>query len=784
MSSVLTASDATRSTTPIQSRALLAQCRDVARGRLRRTAADAFQRMEAELFAVAEGSQSREQQNILFELIAKIRENRDEMARTFEKMVGQVFDERLLARDPNRKDKPRTETLAEHLKLVDDGHIMNTMVLSELVKRAKLTIDHKHMNGVRLRVAHLMGLETLEDRENPLGVEAVVEALDLTCSEYATDSDARHALLNVFQKYLAEGMTEVYAEVNAMLVARNILPRLKTTIVRSASGPGMAALEAALSKTGSMSALSMSQPMRQFSASQPFGQGAGALEALGLPMSVTQPIRIPGLTTSSTPGVNSLTGGTRTGFGLSPEATAALAQIAAGPADARRQIVRMLAEPSRHSFDAAIATPATPELVNLLNGLQNQLSITSGLTQSWLRSLDQEVRSNSHPLDQLTIDFVAALFDIIFHDKSITDALKAEIARMQIVAIKAAIIDRSFFARRQHPMRHFLDRIAECANDPNLDTSMDSPFVAGVREIVDELNTNFVEDLSLISAAVEKLEALIATHSAGEEEKSKIDTVAIEEAERREIAVRMADAEFARRLPASAPEFLQRFLKEWWLRALIESFVGGRQGEDSWARRLEIMDELVWSVGPLRSPSVPRLASILPKMMQDVSRGMTAAEVPADARKVFFEQLMGVHTGVIKEAKSAPRVLAGQAAAEPAALEQPKQLAPLEPDSVDLSGNADDPNSFHEHFVNALEKGALVEFNAVDPAGNQIWQRLKLAWVSPKRMVFLFTARLTKARQLPRAALVEALQTGTARLVDGSERYLDQAIEAIAVTAG
>ena len=172
------------------------------------------------------------------------------------------------------------------------------MVLSELVKRAKLTIDHKHMNGVRLRIAHLMGLETLEDRENPLGVEAVVEALDRTCSQYASDAGARHALLNVFQKYLAEGMTEVYAEVNAMLVARNILPRLKTTIVRAASGPGMAALEAALSKTGSMSALSMSGPMRSLSASQPFNLGAGALETLGLPVSITQPIRLPGLTSS------------------------------------------------------------------------------------------------------------------------------------------------------------------------------------------------------------------------------------------------------------------------------------------------------------------------------------------------------------------------------------------------------------------------------------------------------------------------------------------------------
>jgi hypothetical protein len=799
MNPSFTASEGHRSPTPIQSRALLSQCRDIARGRLRRIAADALQRMEADLFAIAEGSKSREQQNVLFDVIAKVRDNRDEMARTFEKMVGRVFDERLLGSDNKKSQTRETEAFAENLKLVDDGSIMDSIVVSDLAKRTKLKVEPKQMFGLRARIGHLMGLEQVEDEHNPLGPEAIIEALDRTCGEYTTDTAAKRSLLSVFQPYVADGMSDVYAEVNAMLVARNVLPKIKPHIQRAANGPssipGIGALEAALNATGPNSLTGPHSLSQLMAATQPFR--AGAMDGMngmsatmpfrtpgGSPMSATQPFRTPGM--GSGPfGTGSLAGTQPMRVGLTPEATAALAKIAVGPPEARRQIVRMLAEPSRHAFDAAIATPATPELVDQLNELQNQLAITGSLTQSWLRSLDQDVRNQSHPLDQLTIDFVAALFDMIFHDRTISDAVKGELARMQIVAVKAAIIDRTFFARRQHPMRHFLDRIAECAGDPNLDTSAGAPFVTGLRCIVDELNSNFAEDLTLISAAIEKLEALIVANSAAEEEKTRINTAEIEQAERREIATRMAGAEFKRRLPEDAPEFLRSFMLQWWTAALVDAFLHDRKGEDSWADRLGVIDQLMWSVGKLPSTAVGKLAALLPKLMRDLSRGMTAAEVPQSERAQFFDALMEAHTKVVNEAKAAPRpaTASGAASAEGTASEPPvKPLAPLEADSLDFStAAAGEPGSFHQHFVNAIEKNALVEFVASDPAGNPVWQRLKLSWVSPKRMVFLFTARLTKARQLSRDELVTALQSGTARLVDASEGYLDQAIQAIAV---
>jgi hypothetical protein len=59
--------------------------------------------------------------------------------------------------------------------------------------------------------------------------------------------------------------------------------------------------------------------------------------------------------------------------------------------------------------------------------------------------------------------------------------------RLQVVAVKAALIDRSFFARRQHPMRRLLDRITELASDPDADLTPSGPMLRGIEGVIDQV---------------------------------------------------------------------------------------------------------------------------------------------------------------------------------------------------------------------------------------------------------------------------------------------------------
>ena len=98
------------------------------------------------------------------------------------------------------------------------------------------------------------------------------------------------------------------------------------------------------------------------------------------------------------------------------------------------------------------------------------------------------------------------VFDYILDDKSVPETVKGEISRMQIVAVKAAILDRTFFARRQHPMRQLLDRVAEVAADPDIATEEGSRFVLELRAMVDYIVHKFTDDLAIFTAALDTLE--------------------------------------------------------------------------------------------------------------------------------------------------------------------------------------------------------------------------------------------------------------------------------------
>src|SRR4030065_2208907 len=70
---------------------------------------------------------------------------------------------------------------------------------------------------------------------------------------------------------------------------------------------------------------------------------------------------------------------------------------------------------------------------------------------------------SASPLDGVLGDAVAMLFDVVFDESAIPDRIKAQIARLQIPVLKAAMLDRNFFSQSNHPVRRMLDAIATLA---------------------------------------------------------------------------------------------------------------------------------------------------------------------------------------------------------------------------------------------------------------------------------------------------------------------------------
>jgi hypothetical protein len=730
-----------RPRSPTESKALLSQCKELARARLSRVISEALDKVENDLFSMADTTPSRTEQQVLLEAMAQLKEYRTHISAAFDQCFLEIFDRRINAKKQNLSQT--MELSLENMTLVEDNAMEEKLMVDELARKTRNTLDHDQLLGIRTRFGHLMAQEALDDDTNPLSANVIFEALKQACAKIPGEFAVKRSLLNAFQPYVALGMRNVYADVNQNLIAHHILPRIKHHVQRS---------HAPMHNSQAMGLSQMLAASQQMSTSQPVGMPG----MMGMPasMAMTGPIDL----------------------------SALLNAVMSGPPQARQQVARMMSDPARYSLEGAMNTPATPALVNSLSQLQ--ANAAAGMYEGhadYLAALDQQIRGQSHPLDQLTIELVTMVFDYILNDKDVPDTVKGEISRLQIVAVKAALLDRTFFARRQHPLRQLLDRIAGAAQDPEIDTGADSKFIAALHSITAKIIQGFDDDLDVFKSALEELDMAISADSAVQQQEIAGTTEKLVREEEREAARADALTEIRKHLNRRTPGFVREFLYQWWAETLVDARVNEREGDDSWTSRMGIVEALAWSVTPLKTAEVQKLASMLPTLMRSVLRGMNAIEMPADIRHLFFTQLMQTHTAAINTAKAMSRStelslkqLAAEVQGEAPEAEAEPELEAEPEAATDPSLNVFDGGDLHLHSVKSLERGSIVEFIEGEKP-----TRSKLSWISPKHTILLFTSSAGGAKQFSPTALAAALKAGKVRIVEETEALIDRAVGAI-----
>ncbi|HEY9396672.1 MAG TPA: DUF1631 family protein [Burkholderiales bacterium] len=744
------AQPAERSRPPTAAKALLSQCKAMACNKLSGIIAEALGKVENDLFALASESADLTEQQVLLEAMAQVRAHREEILKTFDRCFAELYEQRTHA--PGTPLTASQEVDLNSLSLVDDSTMEEDLAINELARKTKNRLDPDQALGIQARFGHLLARESLDDEGNPLSPDTVFKALKQACAKIPGDFAVKHSLLAAVQPYVATGIDTVYADVNKNLISHHVLPRIKHHVQRAADRLGTSQPMGLSQMLATSQAMHTSQMMNLSQLMHPAGAGMSASAPLNPAMSMSMPLDL----------------------------SALLAGVMSGPPAARQQAARMFADPGSYHLDNVMNTPATPALLSTLSNLQANMAVTGAhaIPIDWLASLDQQVRSQSHPLDQLTIELVTMVFDYILNDQDVPDTVKAEIARLQIIAVKAALLDRTFFARRQHPMRRLMDRIASAAQDPEIDTHAESEFLIGLRAITNETINTFDDDLAVFEAAYERLESLIGTSTQAQRRVVETTKITLAREEQTQLAETEARAEMRRHLTRQTPGFVREFLYKWWTPVLAQARINDDQGEAQWTETIEIAQALIWSVSPLKSADVQRLAGMLPQLMRGLLYGMNAIAMPADTREVFFNQLMETHTAAVSHAKALSRsgempVLDAEALAVPTAADTDESDDP-ETEAVDATHSGFDVGDLLLHTVKSLERGAIVEF--IEDGDTPI--RCKLSWVSPKQTMLLFTST-AGARKYSPDALATALQQGKARLVEEMEALVDRAFGAI-----
>lgn len=636
--------------------------------------------MENALLAMAERAPLLETRNIYYDAQGVLNRQANELLFACKDAYCKAFNNHI-----QPQDKADSFDLSQ-LTLLDDEDFEMALAVDKASARMHYNCAEE-LVALNARMAKLLARPEVGDKDNPLGPRALCEALLDGMKNLGLTESLQVVLLNQFDLVLTTELAQIYQGINRQLIDQGILPDIKA---------------------GTKSHVRQTADSGQRTAD--WGQGTAGAAAAAL-----------------SPGGNEM-------LSLFEQ----LARSSAGGGLPAAGIAGFSLLDSLGQLQTGGATL-------LPGGLRFELPLLEASTISnVLRSLQQSpVMQAASPLDAVLVDAVAMLFDVVFDEATIPDKLKAQIARLQIPVLKAAMLDRNFFLQSRHPVRRMLDATATLAvHIP--DTEAGNARLEAISEIITRVLETFERDIAVFDEAANALEALGAELE--EKLEATLDTVLqediaqIRQSERAELAPVVVH-DFINRALADqeVEEVVREFLRRDWARLLTLDYI--REGEQGahFNSHVETMRELVWSVQPKADMDARlMLVRILPGLLKRLREGVAEIELPQKLADRFFATLVILHANAVRpntRPVPLPEISAAELeeiAAQPDAEALAARFLPETPQEDE----ADAPE-YEDEFslrARALNKGDWVEFHYDD--GTFRWARL--GWVSGVRNTYLF----------------------------------------------
>jgi hypothetical protein len=336
-------------------------------------------------------------------------------------------------------------------------------------------------------------------------------------------------------------------------------------------------------------------------------------------------------------------------------------------------------------------------------------------------------------LDRGTVDALAEVFDYVFSDEAIPSQLKVVIGRLQIPILKAAMIDREFFFKTEHPARKLVDSLSRASVAWTPDKGLSDPLYQKIEGTVQRVLSDFQEDLTLFADLLAEFERFLFENE--QQVAARIEPQAVDATtnEQFELALRTADEFVHSRVAGKEIDpLLTPFLATQWREVLGHAWLNRERRPDVWDLAVETMDQLIWSVQPKGNQEERRqLVSILPGMVRNLNVALDAIRWHGEERSNFTKRLIESHTrqvrvGLMSLDHSATVTQADEAAAANAihALDARRSSQSAQEDQYDT-------------LARSLTRHTWFDFHTDDGAA----RRYRLSWISPMRTRLLFTNR-------------------------------------------
>ena len=664
--------------------------------------------------------EKQDQLNVALDIL---RNGKASIEQQFEVGCARSWKERTGIASDGSYSTPQTTIIQDEpptLRLVDDDTMRDQLLVARISARARRRMDEELADGLRARFGALLQQDWFAENEYPIAPDIIFEVLRgiLTQHQVRPGDGTASFLLDLFEPKFTVELIELYQDVNRRLIAYGILPELRYSISKSRASQYVSGEH-----------------------DDALGEGAEHDEHGGRG--------------------NGRGGGRANGHGVIDVSEAEIGQWADQIGSGSEQSPAMLAQATRYLADprnfgndaqmAAHKQATSDQLMAVLSELQarteeaNSPEAVGAVMQEVRQQSSAAAQTHGSPLDRLIIETVAQVFQLVYEDDAIANAIKQQLLRLQVAAFKAALLDASFFARPDHPMRRFVDRLAQMGSDPDFETEPGSPLVKDIEDLVTWVLNNFERELVVIGEALDRAERIIADETARRDARLEKIAEAASRAERIDLLRQeIRDGMRARLTGGQIPECIQHFAEHSWTEVIVRLRDGTGELPFDEARAQRVLETLLWSVQPKKATEISELARTLPQMIADLSRGMAFIAMPGAEREAFLKTLMAAPTARTAGAagqgmpagQGAPATNGqGMSALAAPAKNSAKQPLPSQQTTGKNAANTDDYDPAWDEITRAgLKNGDEIER---DHEGET--RRYKLGWVSPSATVFIFS---------------------------------------------
>jgi len=580
---------------------------------------------------------------------------------------------------PKQSGNRGSATTDADLSLISYEEMDKKLALSRVSRTIELDSAEQYA-ALNMRLSHLLGRETLSIAQNPFRPDIVLNALYSAWCQFDPEVGTHDLVLPLLRADILFDLEPILYEINSSLVKKGILPDLHDSYK----------IRRNKNKTISRANEQEAEVARQDSSPQEIAQ------KLKRYFSGTQHQQ-------QAPRDNGN--------------YADYAGFAPNPAESR--LFQHLAE-----FQQNL------KLNQMMSGAGDFMRL------SQMREHVAEMATTG--VEKHTLDLLSQVFDNVFRNQAIPAPVKELISVLQVPVLKAALIDKEFFFKDQHPARRLIDLLSRYSLSLDQNKGAQDPLFQTMKRNVERVSQEFDQEIALFDEVVTDLESFIEKEEQAQAQaleapiKSAIRKEKIKQASihaNQEVAIRVGSGEVV--------AFVETFLENRWIKVLTLAYSVKDEKPHAVQDAIKTMDDLIWSVKPkFTLQDRQELLNRLPAILARLNKWLSLIKWEDADRVQFFAELSECHASIVRaplELSPDRQLELAVEAAQQATERRLEKRAEAEKNAAQEESVPDDE---FVDLVHQLERGIWVEF----AEENAQMLRVRLAWVSPMRSLYIFTA--------------------------------------------